>query len=536
MHTTYHHAGALVTERFPGNIIRRTAIDSAGRETGMSYNGQVTDSGSGSLVQDQPWISWTSLYTGLDQLNRQYAPYSGAAVRGRVGSAASALNRSFGYDKAGRLVFAKERYTNADLVGGNPECVSRTYAFDANGNRTGSNSVDPAADGSCTTTGGSPVGRVYDGADRPVSGGNGSGSYVYDELGRQTVIPAADAPKPAEGDLALGYYDNDAIKTISQGGQTTGFTLDGAGRRHTQTSTGGPVSNTLVRHYADDGDNPAWSVEATGGTTTTTRYAELVDGDLGLTLTSVGAGPATAQLDLATPRDDIATTVTLPTGATAPGAASAAGLDSWTDYTEYGTPRQAVDTTPGGITGIGYRWLGAKQRATLEAGLTLMGARVYNQATGLFTSMDPVHGGGATVFGYPTDPVQVQDLSGEIWGPVLRGLRKACKLYCKRAATAVWSKVGRPAFGFAGKQVYRFRKFIYRNKYIGGRSRLFGDDRNGVSSGRFNARDRRLQIGWSGRREENGKARTIFRISFKDPRGSTMRHFDIFRVPWRGDH
>ena len=33
---------------------------------------------------------------------------------------------------------------------------------------------------------------------------------------------------------------------------------------------------------------------------------------------------------------------------------------------------------PGGVTGIGYGWLGTKQRATLgDTGLTLMGARVY---------------------------------------------------------------------------------------------------------------------------------------------------------------
>jgi RHS repeat-associated protein len=251
-------------------------------------------------------------------------------------------------------------------------------------------------------------GRAYDTADRPTTGANGTGTYTYDQLGRQTAIPAADAPKPADGDITLGYYDTDNTRTITQGGQTTSFTLDGAGRRLTQTQTG----TSLVRHYTDSGDNPTWSVDTTGTTTTTTRYNELINGDLGLTFTTTGT-TTTAELALDTPRGDTATTITLPTGGTNPTGTAATGIDTWTDYTEYGIPRQPPATTPGGTTGIGYGWLGAKQRSTLDTGLLLMGLRVYNPSTGPFTSLDPIAGGSANNYNYSNaDPINQNDITG----------------------------------------------------------------------------------------------------------------------------
>lgn len=54
------------------------------------------------------------------------------------------------------------------------------------------------------------------------------------------------------------------------------------------------------------------------------------------------------------------------------------------------------------------------ERATSDAtaGLTLMGVRLYNQATGNFTATDPVPGGNATAYNYPTDPISIFDLTG----------------------------------------------------------------------------------------------------------------------------
>lgn len=43
-----------------------------------------------------------------------------------------------------------------------------------------------------------------------------------------------------------------------------------------------------------------------------------------------------------------------------------------------------------------------------------MGARLYKQTTGLFTSLDPVYGGNTTAFTYPQDPINYRDLDGNV--------------------------------------------------------------------------------------------------------------------------
>ena len=173
----------------------------------------------------------------------------------------------------------------------------------------------------------------------------------------------------------------------------------------------------MSSHYTDDSDSPGWITNAQGGLTATTVYADLVAEDLSLSLINDNSGNR-GELALTTPRGDVAATITL-----ASPSAMAAGLDSWTRYTEYGAPTTAQPVGQVGAAGNGYGWLGGKQRTTTATiGLLLMGARLYNPVTGLFTSLDPVYGGNDTAYGYPNDPINKQDVSGESWAKWARRL------------------------------------------------------------------------------------------------------------------
>ncbi len=67
-----------------------------------------------------------------------------------------------------------------------------------------------------------------------------------------------------------------------------------------------------------------------------------------------------------------------------------------------------------------------------------MGARLYNQATGLFTSPDPVYGGNTTWYGYPTDPINHNDLTGRSWW------RNAGRWAWQHRAAIAWGAAGVP--------------------------------------------------------------------------------------------
>jgi RHS repeat-associated protein len=453
----YDADGKMTTQVLPGQVTQITDYDEAGEPKSLTYSGTVQpvkvrtetdpDTGAqvpvtdadGNLVYDpdgaaltnQPWLAWSVTNDTQGRVKTELTgPSAGfdgnPGVRDPanitpfdVSDAAIGYDRSYSYDAAGRLSkvadhTATEHGTDVDAS----PCVVRAYAFDNNGRRK-TLTTDTHPDGDCTGTTGvattSSSFNSYDTADRPTLGQGGTGQYVYDALGRQTTVPAVDSPNyatgPAAGDITLGYFDDDLPRSVAQtvAGVTTStvFTLDSAGRRSTATTTKtGAATSTLVRHYADGSDNPAW----TDKDGVITRYAESIGGDLGLTLAADGSGALT----LANLHGDVVTTV--PVAATATSGDAAPGIGGWSDYTEYGAPRAGSTTaTTGGA--LGYGWLGAKQRSTTAdtAGLTLMGDRLYNAVTGRFTSLDPEPGGNATAYNYPNDPINMFDLDGH-WG------------------------------------------------------------------------------------------------------------------------
>ncbi len=403
----YDGQGQVVVEDLPGGISRTHEYDTGGELTALTYQGPGTDS-TGAPVTSQDWVGWSQASDGAGRTSHLWNPDGGSAL---LDGTATASDVSYTYDLAGRLTRADDITTD---LNGNATCQRRGYGFDINSNRT-SQSVSTNT-GACSDTGATTSTRTYNAADQPTTTTAGSGgTYTYDPLGRQTTIPAADTTADTtagNGDVSVQYDANDTAATITQGPSTVSFTLDAAGRRLTATTRSNlQVTDTLTRHYTDSSDNPSSSEDlAAGGTDTITRYAALTGDGLGMTIATSGT-TTTAQLDVADPLGNIVSTITIPGNAT-----NASGLDSWTHYTEYGQVAKSApdDASPTGVTGIGYGWLGSHERATLPGlGLVLMGARLYNQATGLFTSPDPVYGGNATSYGYPTDPIDNQDLNGQ---------------------------------------------------------------------------------------------------------------------------
>lgn len=230
--------------------------------------------------------------------------------------------------------------------------------------------------------------------------GAGTGSYVYDGLGRTTTVPGIDTNNPAGENLTLGFYSTDKPATQTIGATVQSFGLDPVGRTDTTTTTTATGATTTASSFDGGGDSPAWT-STTGGAWT--RFIHGPGGALAMQAQGTGTGtdPTSANLMLINPHGDI--TATIPNTTNVP-AAQVSGIN---DTDEYGV----VQTPPGPTP---YGWVGAAQRSTDDqARLILMGARQYNPATGRFLTLDPTPGGNPNPYTYPPYPVNGSDLSGQ---------------------------------------------------------------------------------------------------------------------------
>ena len=237
----------------------------------------------------------------------------------------------------------------------------------------------------------------------------------FDTWGRVTTLPATVSPSGAP--VTMTYFADDLVASTTTGGVARTWALDPASRLAcfrtaattiTDTSSCGSTTTTGVvdttNHYPDtSSDSPAWTVTNTAGTPTTTWYADGLDGSLAAQI-----DPSAVTYQLTNLHGDVVAT------------SSPADTAAWGGATicsdEYGNTT-TTDTTGTTATNPRYGWIGGKQRSSDgQAGLVLMGVRLYNPVTGLFLSTYPIPGGNPNSYTYPTDPITGYDLNGKCWG------------------------------------------------------------------------------------------------------------------------
>ncbi|MEO7259980.1 MAG: RHS repeat-associated core domain-containing protein [Jatrophihabitantaceae bacterium] len=356
---SYNADGALASQTYPHGLVATSQFDNTGDPTTLTY----TKAGA-------TWMSFTQASNAQGGTAYQTSPTSA---------------QTFTYDPAGRLTKAE------DTAAGT--CTTRSYTLDADSNRTALKSYPAGLSGGCgtTTTPTVTTTSTFDDADRITNTG-----YAYDILGRTSTVPAGDAlgigsHAGTTGALSLGYHTNDMVATQTQGGRTLGFTLDPLQNRILETTdTAGPTS---THHYSDNSDSPTWT--STSTSTSWTRNIPGISGGLAATIDHTGA----VTLQLANLHGDIIATSADDTAATGPG--------GYSESTEYGAPRDPATARDS------YGWLGTTQRSTNDlGGLTLMGVRLYNPATGRFLSTDPIPGGNDNPYVYPVNPINIVDTTG----------------------------------------------------------------------------------------------------------------------------
>lgn len=338
----YDANGELVEQHYPGGLEAYWTYDLDGNVTDLSY------------VQDgEGLLGFSQAFDHAGKVRNSSGPIS---------------SQSYVYDDKERLVEAVDVYQG--------ECTTRRYEFTRDSNRTALTTYGPDAEGECQTgTLASSQTSSFDAADRITDAG-----YSYDKLGRTLTIPAGHTASAGGGDLAVRYFANDIVASLAQEvvedaatvTKVQEFDLDVSGRLSTAVhKTDGDSLRETLNAYADEEDSPAWietkSRESAGQSwdVTWTRYIGDLSDAMAITQNSSGD----VEIQLANLHGDVAATMGL----------DGIGLDSFTDYTEYGIAREDTPRP----ADRAYGWHGIDMRsADTVGGLVLDGG----------ASLQPEHG------------------------------------------------------------------------------------------------------------------------------------------------
>ncbi|MGW9436363.1 DNRLRE domain-containing protein [Streptomyces sp. NPDC055607] len=361
---SYDPDGELTGETLPGGYRLALSSDTEGNQTGVAY----ADAAGNTVLSDTADITVRGQQAGHTQTD------------------GSTTETEFAYDTFGHLVRAADRTAQG--------CTTRAYAFDANSNRTGLTTTSDDCDGATADASSTTVSHTYDSGDRLTASG-----VAYDAFGRTT----------ATGGTTLTYFVNDVVRSETVGTNRTLWSLDATGRlaRSTAQSRAADgtwsTTGTTTDHYNCECESPAWTQHSSGAIS---RNVADVSGSLLATTTAGGT-----VLQMSNLHGDVAVRLPLDTSV----------APTVQRYDEYGNPLA-------GTAAATYGWLGAYERdsGTLS-GITLMGARLYDPATGRFLSVDPVYSGSCNSYDYAcADPQNKYDLAGTA---LMERVQKRCTYY-----------------------------------------------------------------------------------------------------------